>query len=335
MDPDLGNLTILMTGGTGFVGRSLLRRWLTAEKSGRVVPRVTVVSRNPRGFLERHGEFANLPWLEYHAGDILEPSSLPHGQSFSHVMHLAADSTLGPRLPPAYVHRQIVEGTRNVLDLAVRSAAERFLFVSSGAVYGKQPLDLDVLPETWDRRPSVDDPRSTYGLAKLGGENLCTLYQSQFGLQTVVARCFAFVGPDLALDAHFAVGNFIRDALWRDEILISGDGRTVRSYLYQEDLAIWLNALLMRGAPGRAYNVGSDQAVTIFALAEMIRECLSPGKPIHVLGHDDAQSEATRYVPDVSRIRKELGVQVSIPLPQAISLTAEQICDRQHPGETK
>lgn len=319
------DISVLIPGGTGFFGRSLLRRWLAEWRSGRVVPRVSVLSRDPRGLLDRYGEFEGLPWLEFLAGDVLEPSSLPHDRTFSHILHLAADSTTGPTLPPISVYRQITEGTRNLLDLAVKTASRRFLFASSGAVYGKQPLELDGLPEQWAFSPALDDPRSAYGLAKRAGEHLCTLYENQYGIETVVARCFAFVGPDLALDVHFAIGNFIRDALWRREIVIAGDGKTVRSYLHQNDLAHWLSALLTRGAAGQIYNVGSDQAVTIADLAELVRDRLSPGKPVRSLGSKDGSAEASRYVPDVSRIRKELGVDISIPLGDAISLTAQEL----------
>ena len=75
-------------------------------------------------------------------------------------------------------------------------------------------------------------------MAKRASEHLCCLYNDRFGVESVVARCFSFVGQDLPLNAHFAIGNFIHDALHStDEITVAGDGAPVRSYMNQADLA--------------------------------------------------------------------------------------------------
>jgi len=139
----------------------------------------------------------------------------------------------------------------------------------------------------------------------------------------VIARCFAFVGEDLPLDVHFAIGNFIRDALWGEEIVVGGNGSPIRSYLDQRDLAEWILALLVRGVPGRSYNVGSDEAISIANLATLIRDLIAPGKPIRTLKRPETGPSRNRYVPSVERAREELGLRVQIPLSQAILAVAE------------
>ena len=318
-------MDVLLTGGTGFFGKALLRHWLAAAGTGAEVPGVTVLSRDPGGFLARHPEFAAQPWLRLHTGDILEPATLPANTPFTHVLHAAADSTLGPRLTPLQRYTQIVDGTRHLLDYAAAHRIPRFLLTSSGGVYGAQPQDTAQMPESHHGMPDPLNAQHAYSVAKRCAEHLCALYAQQHGIQTVVARCFAFVGRDLPLDAHFAIGNFIRDALGAPGITVSGDGTPVRSYMDQRDLAHWLDVLLRKGQTGQAYNVGSDAAVSIAELAHRVRDLLAPGKPVHVeatAAAADAGSFRNRYVPSIAKARSELGVELRYTLEDAVRETA-------------
>ena len=100
---------------------------------------------------------------------------------------------------------QIVEGTRNVLDFAISCNARRFLLISSGGVYGPQPAELEQIPEDYHAMSDPLDSGNVYSVAKSASEHLCALYNETYGLHTVIARCFPFVGKDLPLDAHFAI----------------------------------------------------------------------------------------------------------------------------------
>jgi dTDP-glucose 4,6-dehydratase len=192
------------------------------------------------------------------------------------------------------------------------------LLTSSGAVYGPQPSELAAIPEDWSGSPPLAEPSTAYGQGKRAAEHLCALVGEQHGLETVVARCFAFVGPDLPLNVHFAIGNFIRDALTADAITVAGDGSPLRTYLDQSDLAHWLLTLLEHGRPGQAYNVGSDEVISIAALAHLVRDILAPEKPVHILGQPDPGAARNRYVPDIRKAQQDLGLSVTIPLAEAI-----------------
>lgn len=316
-------MKLLFTGGTGFFGKALLRHWHGLHGTGQDAPSITLLSRSPQDFLARNPEFAHQPWLRLHRGDILDPASLPPAGGFTHLLHAAADSTLGPQMSPMQRYAQIVDGTRNLLDYAAQHRIGRFLLTSSGGVYGPQPPGMEAIPESYNGIPDPLRPEHVYGIAKRCAEHLCALYQHKYGIETVVARCFAFIGQDLPLNVHFAIGNFIRDALTAPEITVSGNGTPVRSYMDQRDLAYWLEALLRNGQAGHAYNVGSEEAITIRELAELVRDLLAPGKPVHIAAVAGADSARQRYVPCTTKARDTMGLHLRYTLEQAIEHTVK------------
>ncbi len=317
---------ILLTGGTGFFGRALLRHLLQLASDGEPVAQLTVLTRSVDAFAQAYPEFQGLAWLHWHQGDVCDAATLPHGQRFSYILHAATDSTRGPALTPLQRFDQIVQGTRNLLQLAQACGARRFLHTSSGAVYGPQPPELEQIPEERLSLPDPLNPANAYGLAKRTAEHLCALYGAvdgaTEGLEVVNARCFAFVGQDLPLDVHFAIGNFVRDALYAEAITVQGDGLPLRSYMDQRDLAHWLLQLLYRGRSGQAYNVGSDRAISMAALAHLVRDLLAPAKPVHIRGRGApagvSAGARNRYIPSIAKARHELGLGLTVPLERAI-----------------
>jgi dTDP-glucose 4,6-dehydratase len=215
----------------------------------------------------------------------------------------------------------IIQGTTRTLDFAVFAGVKRFLFVSSGAVYGKQPPEMTHIPESYTGAPDTMDPASAYGEGKRVGELLCSIFSKEQGIETVVARCFAFVGPHLPLDAHFAIGNFIRDAMAGKPIQIKGDGTPYRSYLYAADLAIWLWTMLFSGTPGQSYNVGSAQDIPLSQLAAEVSNVLLPNTQLD-LGSIPSSASISRYVPDTRFVEKFMNNKPKVSLREAIRRTA-------------
>jgi len=132
-----------------------------------------------------------------------------------------------------------------------------------------------------------------------------------------------FGNGDRAMLRLCRIGNFIRDALWRDEITVAGDGTPLRSYLDQQDLAHWLLTLIVRGNAGQAYNVGSDQAISIADLAHLVRDIVAPNKRVHIQSAANGTNGRNIYVPSIQKARKGLGLDVRVPLDSAIKMTVD------------
>ena len=299
---------VLVTGGTGFLGSWLVASLLEANEMLGLRLRLVLVSRHPSAVPLVEG-----PSLQVVGGDV---RSLRAPGSFEVILHGAASSSarygIGDGEPRAMA-ATIIEGTRAVLEVG-RASRARMLFLSSGAVYGPQEAPVD---EEVTSGPNPMDPRSVYGQAKRLAETLCASASSAGEVDVVVARLFAFVGPRLPLDAHYAAGNFLGDAVAGRRVRVSGDGRPLRSYLYAGDLPEWCWALLARGVPGRAYNVGSPAALSISELAHRVA-ALAPGSlAVEFLGSPES-GPAPCYVPSTDRVRTELGLQPRTDLDLAL-----------------
>ena len=315
---ELRGARIFITGGTGFVGRWLLETLLWAIDRRRLEVAVTALTRRPQQFAADAPHLASHPAVHLLEGDARR-FAFPDG-AFTHIVHAASDtSPLRDQESRRRLFETTVGGTARALEFAQRSGAGRFLFTSSGAVYGRQPPDLEHVGEDYNGAPDSLAAGSAYGEAKRAAEMLCALHAGST-LHPIVARLFAFIGPYLPLDAEFAAGNFVRDALIGDRIRIAGDGTPFRSYLYASDLALWLWTLLVGGQPGRAYNVGSSEPVSIIELAERISRAAG-GLRIEVARRGVPGVAAERYVPSTQRAEQELALSATVPLDDGIRRT--------------
>lgn len=314
---DLRGERIFITGGTGFVGKWLLESLLWANRRLDLGVRCTVLTRDPAGFERRSPQLACDPAVTLLAGDAAA-FNFPDG-CFSVVVH-AASGTYRPQTAESLVgwFERDVEATRTVLELARARGTCRFLFTSSGSVYGRQPAQLERIPEEYAGAVLPCDVSAAYGHAKRASEFLCSCYARAYGFDAAIARLFAFSGPYLPLDGQYAIGNFIADARAGGPLRISGDGTPYRSYLYAADMAIWLWTILLRGESASPYNVGSPHAVSIAELAATIRRTVAEDVEIRIAQAPRQGSEPSRYVPSVERAEGELGLKVWIPLEEGI-----------------
>ena len=296
---------ILITGGTGFVGRSMLDYRLRHCERG--YSEWVIVSRSPDSFIASFPQFSNLPGVRFVSGDVLRENIVSLDSTVGDIdaiIHAAA--LLSPYEDDDKILDTATEGTKNIILLAKRFSCRKILFTSSGAIYGSQESAVD---ET-----APCNPITPYGKGKLIAERML----EDSGLDVKLARCFAFVGPHLNRRIYYAIGNFMQNCIDGKSIVINGDGTPLRSYLYADDLVEWLFAILERGENGRPYNVGSDYALSIRELAEMVRSVLGSKSEIVVKCKPTPGAIPSVYVPIVDRAVHELNLKVKVGLEQAI-----------------
>ena len=312
---------IFLTGGTGFFGCWLVESFLHVNRAEKLAARATVLTRSPEAFAQKCPHLAYDPAITLLAGDVRD-FTFPDGD-FRYVAHAATEASAKQgSASPMEMLETIVRGTERTLQFAAAHGTQKFLLTSSGAVYGPQPASITQIPEDYAGGPNPLEGGSAYGEGKRAAELLCALYSATSGMECKIARCFAFVGPHLPLDAHFAIGNFIRDAMRGDVIRVHGDGTPMRSYLYAADLAIWLWTMLFRAPSLEAFNVGSEQALTILELAHAVSAALGSKAGVQVAQEAEPGAPALRYVPSITKAEQQLGLQCRISLEDAIRRTA-------------
>lgn len=315
--------TLFITGATGFFGIWLLESFAYANDHLQLGARALVLSRNPAAFKARVPHLSGRTDLEFLSGDLLD-FTFPPGH-FTFVIHAANNSDTSNSAEPEDVLDAVIRGTDRLLEFVAQAGTKKLLLTSSGAVYGRQPPALQYIAEDY---ASEHDPLTAdiiYMLGKRASEKRCTDHARKFGYEAKIARCFAFVGPHLPLDREFAAGNFIRNALLREPVQVSGDGTPYRSYLYAADLTIWLWTILFRGQSTRPYNVGSDQALTIAELAKKVSAASgNPTTPAVVFARQPSPgATASRYVPAIDRARTELSLIPRVSLETALQRTIQ------------
>jgi len=314
---DLRGKSLFITGGTGFFGRWLLEGLVHANQKLSLELRATVLTRDPAAFALRAPHLASRPEIRLHPGD-LRDFEFPEGR-FTHLIH--AGTTSAYHIDSAEMFDTILRGTRHVLEFAAQCGVQKLLFTSSGAVYGRLPPEITHVTEEHAGAPDCTLPSSAYGEGKRAAELMCVLAASKHGFEAKIARCFAFVGPHLPQDSHFAIGNFIRDVHAGEDIRILGDGQPRRSYLYAADLAVWLWTILNQGQASRAYNVGSAEGLSIFETAQTVLRAAGSTRAIHVAQRPAPGQLPTGYVPCIRRAAEELGLEVRVPLSEAVQRT--------------
>lgn len=300
----LAGSRLLVTGASGFFGAWILvaAEALNAQGAGL---RVQALSRGPSAFADRWPELAgnldpqspSAPWLQWLDGGF---ERLADAAPVDGILHLAGSSDkAGNDARPFLMAQMTLDGAVQCAQKAQKDKA-RWLLASSGAIYGSRSASQGPAREE-DAARSAPEPMAQgsapgYGHAK----RLAEWVAAQAG--GVIARPFAFAGPLLPLDWHFAAGNFARDALADQPIRLLGDGTPLRSYMHPADLAVWILSLWALGEPAQAYNVGGEERVSLWELAERFAQIADSPAPERAR-EPNPLATPELYAPDCSKAR--------------------------------
>ena len=309
--------TLLIIGGTGFFGKSILDAYSRGLLSTWSIEKIIVISRNANKLTSTNPELIN-DNVELLDVDITSVDTLPFAD---YVIHAAASSDASRYTSQSDIEKKnIIQGTLNYCRLAPKFHTDsKIVFCSSGAVYGYQPKDVQYLTEdmAFGDIESLDEVKKSYAYAKRDAE-FAIQELGQAGLNVSIARCFSFVGKYLPKDKHFAIGNFIADGIAGRNIEVKASKKVYRSYMYADDLVLWLMTIADNSNPQcPVYNVASDKEVEIKELADIVANIFN----VRIKSSENSSKHVDRYIPSVGKANNELGLRNSYKLKQSILMS--------------
>jgi UDP-glucuronate decarboxylase len=290
--------TILVTGATGVIGNAIVRMLRAADTAKGLELTVVAQGRDPRKGQRLAAELG----ARFLAADVraLSPaaSGLDHVDFVVHAAAVTSSADMVAR--PDEVLAIAVEGTRNVLNLALELGASSVVYVSSMEVYGQGLAGL--VTEDHLGTLNHDDPRSSYPEGKRRAEALSTAYATEHGLHATNARLGLTFGAGVPNDsANTRVPlQFARSVLAGRDIELHTDGTGLTNVCYLADAVRALLLLAVKGAAGEAYNVANSRAtMTIRQMAEVVAREVAGGR-INVVVKKPEDIESRGYAPPSS-----------------------------------
>ncbi len=307
----LKNKTILITGGNGFLASYVIKSLLTANNYYNLNTKIICIARNSRSSMSRIKTLiknSNLKIIYHNLQNPL-PKKFPKSNIIIHSASQASPkyfknspiSTLAPNSV----------GTYYLLEYAVKCKAEKFLFFSSGEVYGNPLNHSQQIKENDYGYLDPTNLRSCYAESKRMGEAMCIAYSKQFKIHTNIVRPFHTYGPGISLDDGRVFADFVSDVVSKKNIVVRGSGSEKRSFCYISDATTGFLVVLLKGVNREAYNIANPYCeISIKNLAKLLCK-IFPHFNLKVryasLNNQNnySKSPVSRIIPSIHKIKKK------------------------------
>lgn len=311
--PDLRRgkrLSIVVTGGAGFLGSYLCRDLVTLGHH------VTCIDNLTSGRIANIRDILHLANFRFVKSDVVNPLDVSHPVDL--IYNLACPAS--PRqyqIDPIQTFKTCIMGSLNVLELAKATGA-RVLQASTSEVYGDPTVSPQ--PETYLGNVNTCGPRSCYDEGKRGAETLFYDYHRQFGVDIRIARIFNTYGPDMSPEDGRVISTFVVQSLRREDLTVMGDGTQTRSFCFRDDLIEGLKLLMETDVdPVRPVNIGNPDEYTILELAKKVLERTQSQHKI--VFQDLPQDDPRQRKPDISVAKQVLDWSPRISLDEGLDRT--------------
>ena len=279
---------ILVTGASGLIGSCIVETLLMNPLRDYVV---YASGRTQSALIKRFSHFSDYPELHLFSHDVT--SQLDRSEKFDYIIHAASNASPSAfSESPVEVMKSNLYGVGNLMDYGIKNSIKRFLYISSGEVYGEG--DGREFTEDYSGYVDCASPRSCYPSSKRAAETLCASYKAEYGVDVVIARPCHTYGPYFTESDNRAYAQFIRNVINNEDIVMKSSGEQFRSWCYVVDCVSAILHILLKGETGEAFNIADPKSnVTIKELATIIAD-IGGGK---VIVSQPQQKEKNGYNP--------------------------------------
>jgi nucleoside-diphosphate-sugar epimerase len=264
---EIKNSSILVTGINGMIGSAIvdILNYLNEQHNYNIS--IIGIARNKNNVLERFKNYKN---MEIYSQDLQDKISID--RTTDYIINAASNADPAKiSSDPIGTMNTNYEGTKNLLNFGVANKCKRFVYISSGEIYGQGSLDIDSFNENYRGYIDSTNPRSCYPIGKLAAETLCVSFSKQYGIECIIVRPSHTYGPTQKETDSRASSQFVLNVINNNDITMKSEGKQIRSYTYVLDCAVGILIALINGNSCEAYNVANKNSVlSIKEMAELI-----------------------------------------------------------------